>query len=98
MYRAIRTSLQFLGAAHNSRTRVLSKLSSAQSSTAQHSIPNYNGFDIEAQNEYRIGGFHPVELGDVLSSRYSVLQKLGYGRYSTVWLVKDNQYCTLKDT
>ena len=53
---------------------------------------------MEAQTEYRVGGFHPIELGDVLNTRYRVVRKLGYGRYSTVWLVEDNQYFnTLKD-
>ncbi|KAL4783991.1 kinase-like domain-containing protein [Aspergillus varians] len=38
-------------------------------------------------------GFHPVHLGDVYNGRYEVLRKLGYGRYSTVWLVKDQRCC-----
>ncbi|CAG8897677.1 unnamed protein product [Penicillium egyptiacum] len=40
---------------------------------------------------YRPGGFHPVHLGDVFNYHYEVLRKLGYGRYSTVWLVKDQR-------
>lgn len=43
----------------------------------------------EGMAGYRRGGFHPVRLGDVFHSRYKVLRKLGYGHYSTVWLVRD---------
>lgn len=38
---------------------------------------------------YRRGGFHPVYVGDVYNDRYTILRKIGYGRYSTVWLVRD---------
>lgn len=45
----------------------------------------------EGRDAYHRGGFHPVHLGDVYNGRYEVLRKLGYGRYSTVWLVKDQR-------
>jgi serine/threonine-protein kinase SRPK3 len=38
-----------------------------------------------------IGGYHPVQLGDLFKNdKYIVLGKLGWGHFSTVWLVKDN--------
>ena len=43
----------------------------------------------EGIERYQSGGFHPVHLSEIYNSKYKVLQKLGYGRYSTVWLVKD---------
>jgi serine/threonine-protein kinase SRPK3 len=43
----------------------------------------------EGPAAYRPGGFHPVHIGDVFGNRYKVLRKLGYGLYSTVWLVRD---------
>jgi len=43
----------------------------------------------EGKDAYRLHGFHPVYIGDVYNERYEVLHKIGYGRYSTVWLVKD---------
>ena len=43
----------------------------------------------EGKDAYRPGGFHPVFIGDVYNERYKVLRKIGYGQYSTVWLVKD---------
>ena len=47
-----------------------------------------NGVE-EGTNAYHPGGFHPVYLGDVYGGKYQVVNKIGYGRYSTVWLVKD---------
>ncbi|KPM41814.1 hypothetical protein AK830_g4752 [Neonectria ditissima] len=43
----------------------------------------------EGRGAYRPGGFHPVYIGDVFNERYEVINKIGYGVYSTVWLVKD---------
>lgn len=45
----------------------------------------------EGRAAYRLGGFHSVYIGDVFNDRSKVLNKIGYGRYSTVWLVKDLQ-------
>ncbi|KAL6874802.1 kinase-like domain-containing protein [Trichoderma novae-zelandiae] len=45
----------------------------------------------EGRAAYRPGGFHPVYVGDIFNERWKVLSKLGYGRYSTVWLVGDLQ-------
>ncbi|KAM5341966.1 hypothetical protein ACJ41O_014997 [Fusarium nematophilum] len=38
---------------------------------------------------YQPGGFHPVYIGDLFDDRFKVLSKIGYGVYSTVWLVRD---------
>lgn len=43
----------------------------------------------EGSAAYRPGDFHPVYIGDVFNNRYRVLNKIGYGCYSTAWLVKD---------
>lgn len=43
----------------------------------------------EGRDAYQSGGFHPVYIGDVYASKYEVMSKIGSGRYSTVWLVKD---------
>ena len=34
-------------------------------------------------------GCRPVDVGDILSDKYQVLGKLGYGSTSTVWLARD---------
>jgi serine/threonine-protein kinase SRPK3 len=53
-------------------------------------VPDPDPGDIEeGRDEYRPGGFHPVYIGDVYAEKYKVLNKLGYGAYSTVWLVQD---------
>lgn len=43
----------------------------------------------EGRDAYHPGGFHPVYIGDVYVNKYEVMSKIGYGGYSTVWLVKD---------
>ncbi|EDW26999.1 GL16478 [Drosophila persimilis] len=57
-----------------------------------------NGVD-ENASDYCVGGYHPVRLGDLLSHRYVVLKKLGWGHFSIVWLCFDLQsevYCAIK--
>ncbi|KAJ3017219.1 hypothetical protein NUW54_g641 [Trametes sanguinea] len=39
-----------------------------------------------------VNGYCPVKIGDVLGEHYNVVQKLGWGVYSTVWLAKDQRY------
>jgi serine/threonine-protein kinase SRPK3 len=52
--------------------------------------PPERNLDIEeGKDAYRKGRFHPGYIGDIYNERYEVLCKIGYGRYSTVWLVKD---------
>jgi serine/threonine protein kinase len=37
------------------------------------------------------GGYHPVHVGDKYKNgAYTVLRKLGWGHFSTVWLVVNN--------
>lgn len=45
----------------------------------------------EGRGEYQPGGFHPVYVGDLYHGRYEVLSKIGYGAYSTVWLVRNRE-------
>lgn len=45
--------------------------------------------DAEAFSRYGPGGYHPVVVGDRLDGRYRILNKLGHGSYSTVWLARD---------
>ncbi|KAJ7456601.1 kinase-like domain-containing protein [Mycena latifolia] len=56
--------------------------------------------DEESPAEYNTGGYLPVKLSDTFKhGRYRVLRKLGWGHFSTVWLVKDtheNRHSALK--
>lgn len=48
----------------------------------------------EGLQDYKIGGYHPMHIGEVLINRYVIVQKLGWGHFSTVWLAKDIIYNT----
>lgn len=48
----------------------------------------------EGLPDYRIGGYHPVHVGEVFLDRYIIIQKLGWGHFSTVWLTKDLKFDT----
>lgn len=56
--------------------------------------------DSEDVKAYVPGGYHPVKIGDTLQKgRYEVLKKLGWGHFSTVWLVFDffeERCCAIK--
>ncbi|KAG6847141.1 hypothetical protein H0H93_009902, partial [Arthromyces matolae] len=45
----------------------------------------------EMLDEYIADRYYPVVSGDVFNSRYQVIQKMGYGVTSTVWLARDLQ-------
>lgn len=46
----------------------------------------------EDAEDYCKGGYHPVRIGDVFhEGRYTILRKLGWGHFSTVWLGHDHK-------
>jgi hypothetical protein len=47
--------------------------------------------DFEGNAGYRRGGYHPVHIGEVYNGRYTVLKKLGWGHFSTVWYSLDSR-------
>ncbi|KAJ5146536.1 CMGC/SRPK protein kinase [Penicillium bovifimosum] len=55
---------------------------------------------IEDLDNYCPGGYHPLTIGDALNGgRYQLVDKLGYGGYSTIWLARDlrmDRYVALK--
>ncbi|ROW00303.1 hypothetical protein VMCG_07277 [Cytospora schulzeri] len=59
-------------------------VSTSLASTLQDELGIEEGYGV-----YKPGGFHPVYIGDTYNGRYLVLSKLGYGLYSTAWLVRD---------
>lgn len=47
--------------------------------------------DEEDSEDYCKGGYHPVTVGENFKDgKYTVVRKLGWGHFSTVWLSKDN--------
>jgi serine/threonine-protein kinase SRPK3 len=47
--------------------------------------------DEEDSEDYCKGGYHPVTVDEVFKDgKYTVVRKLGWGHFSTVWLSKDN--------
>lgn len=43
----------------------------------------------EGEDGYKQGGYHPVAVGEVYNEKYVILRKLGWGHFSTVWMVYD---------
>ena len=55
----------------------------------------------EGLSDYKISGYHPVHIGEILLNRYIIIQKLnryiiiqklGWGNYSTTWMAIDTKY------
>lgn len=54
------------------------------------------GVPAEDLSKYCPGGYHPIHIGDVFQDgRYTIVQKLGFGGFSTVWLARDNLYAII---
>ncbi|CAH0475796.1 unnamed protein product [Peronospora belbahrii] len=45
----------------------------------------------EGDSSYKPGGYHRVQIGEVYNRRFEVLEKLGWGHFSTVWKCLDRQ-------
>eukprot|EP01054_Gregarina_sp_Poly1_P007106 Gregarina_sp_Poly_1__7105@NODE_388_length_8987_cov_115_762892_g317_i0_p1_GENE_NODE_388_length_8987_cov_115_762892_g317_i0NODE_388_length_8987_cov_115_762892_g317_i0_p1_ORF_typecomplete_len762_score126_13Pkinase/PF00069_25/5_7e20Pkinase/PF00069_25/1_1e19Pkinase_Tyr/PF07714_17/3_9e09Pkinase_Tyr/PF07714_17/1_9e06Kinaselike/PF14531_6/0_13Kinaselike/PF14531_6/0_067Pkinase_fungal/PF17667_1/0_0023Kdo/PF06293_14/0_045RIO1/PF01163_22/0_03RIO1/PF01163_22/6_9e03APH/PF01636_23/0_11APH/PF01636_23/1_8e03DUF11 len=50
---------------------------------------DYTESDDEGMKDYRVGGYHPVKIGEIYQRRYRIEAKLGWGHFSTVWLATD---------
>lgn len=66
----------------NSRSESYSSYDSEYDSAGEES-------DDEGVESYKIGGYHPVKVGQVYNDRFVVLEKLGWGHFSTVWRCND---------
>lgn len=69
-----------------------SQLSRSPSSTSSSDgDPAENTADEEDSEDYCKGGYHPVQIGEQYNNgKYTVVRKLGWGHFSTVWLSRDN--------
>ncbi|KAI9163721.1 CMGC/SRPK protein kinase [Paramyrothecium foliicola] len=69
------------------------QLSTTAQSPSSSSIddPAENTADEEDSEDYCKGGYHPVQIGEKFKDgKYTVVRKLGWGHFSTVWLSRDN--------
>jgi serine/threonine-protein kinase SRPK3 len=61
------------------------------SSSSAADDPAENTADEEDSEDYCKGGYHPVQIGEKFKDgKYTVVRKLGWGHFSTVWLSRDN--------
>ena len=63
--------------------------------TKEVNSPQYTDSDNsedEGLSDYKVNGYHPVHIGEVLLERYIIMQKLGYGHFSTAWLALDTKF------
>ena len=54
--------------------------------TKKMNSPQYtysNHSEDEGLEDQKIDGYHPVHVGEILLDRYVIIQKLGYGHFST---------------
>lgn len=42
----------------------------------------------EDYEDYCVGGYYPASLGECVNGKYVIIQKLGWGQFSTVWLAE----------
>lgn len=61
------------------------------STMSSDSTVEYRWIDgVERLELYEPGGYHPVMIDDLLHNRYRIVDKLGFGGYSTIWLARDD--------
>lgn len=67
------------------------QLSHSPSSSSSSVDEAENTADEEDSEDYCKGGYHPVQVGEEYKDgKYTVVRKLGWGHFSTVWLSRDN--------
>jgi len=62
------------------------------------SAEDYTDDEDEGEDGYKAGGYHLVKVGEVYNQRYVVIKKLGWGHFSTVWMVKDRKVIATADS
>ncbi|KAM4060995.1 kinase [Hirsutella rhossiliensis] len=73
------------------RSHHLSGAMAPSPSSSSVDDPADNTADEEDSEDYCKGGYHPVQIGEKFKdAKYTVVRKLGWGHFSTVWLSRDN--------
>ncbi|KAF2872047.1 serine/threonine-protein kinase SRPK2 [Massariosphaeria phaeospora] len=76
--------------AHN-KMAYANQLSHSPSSSSSSVDEADNTADEEDSEDYCKGGYHPVQVGEEYKDgKYTIVRKLGWGHFSTVWLSRDN--------
>ncbi|KAL2062272.1 hypothetical protein VTL71DRAFT_6538 [Oculimacula yallundae] len=76
--------------AANSTTKS-APINRSPSSTSSREEAAETTADEEDSEDYCKGGYHPVQVGEQFKDgKYTVVRKLGWGHFSTVWLSRDN--------
>ncbi|KAJ5736092.1 uncharacterized protein N7483_001217 [Penicillium malachiteum] len=52
-------------------------------------VPPSEVLEEERFEQFKQGQYYPANIGEVLTSKYQVIGKLGFGTISTVWLARD---------
>ncbi|KAJ3446777.1 protein kinase superfamily protein [Anaeramoeba flamelloides] len=63
-----------------------------ESSELDLSLETSSSSEEENPEDYKKGGYHPTKVGEIFKKRYRALFKIGWGYFSTVWLVEDVRY------
>ncbi|KAH8711761.1 hypothetical protein BB8028_0004g13850 [Beauveria bassiana] len=72
-------------------TQQLASAVTGSPSSSSADEPAENTADEEDSEDYCKGGYHPVQVGENFKDgKYTVVRKLGWGHFSTVWLSRDN--------
>ncbi|KAI9792386.1 MAG: serine/threonine protein kinase, CMGC group [Candelina submexicana] len=67
------------------------QMNRSSSSSSSPDETGENTADEEDSEDYCKGGYHPVVVGETFKDKkYTVVRKLGWGHFSTVWLSRDN--------
>jgi serine/threonine-protein kinase SRPK3 len=75
----------------HSKPAFTSALSQSPSDSSSSEDEVENAPDEEDSEDYCKGGYHPVHVGEEYKDgRYTIIRKLGWGHFSTVWLSRDN--------
>lgn len=73
------------------KTTYSNQLNRSPSSASSSVDEAENTADEEDSEDYCKGGYHPVQVGEQYKDgKYTVVRKLGWGHFSTVWLSRDN--------
>lgn len=85
--------ISYILATGNGMTKI-KKTSKKRMNTYSESDEDYSDIEEESKEDYRLGGYHPIRINEVLKGRYIVVHKLGWGYFSTVWLCWDKYVIT----